>query len=346
MEKIDQDEKWLIYKNTSVSLSKCLAQIAHKLLGCSSGTAIKCYKHGLLGDISREEFEKIISNIGEEFIKHEIFQKESGFSDADFATGFQDLIGFEGEEFDNFVNMFKRSLAERPKIQCVLEEIPGAVVTFNSDWITYISDKPIRGKLQINSSPIPCGKFKLLAQDFGSIIMSVQTAQYSDGPVFQNSMIFKNPYHLIKGEGYNNLSIMLHSFAGKIAQEFWSNKVYMTVAPVPKMQEIILASFKAGELFIGDEQKKPYSDFPPVLHKFALDISIHIIKIAKEGVDTSEYPDSELPDELTAFSEIVDYRILSSTLMPDVMTFGGAKNYIKVEALAQKFLGYCGKDMP
>lgn len=347
MEKLDTNPKWDIYKETSRRLSTYLAEAAQGL-GCSENLMRQFYKGGLFGDISIEELEEKILHMREKFGDHKIFSKDRGFSDADFKPGFQDWIGLEGEAFDNFVNMFKNALKERPKVESMLSGVQGGTVSFRSDWITYASNEPIVGKLQVKSDPLPAGRFKLLAEDFGSVIISVGTAEYPDLPVYQNRSIFKNPYWIIKG-GYDHLSMVLHSFTGRVAQEFWQDKIYLTIAPLPGMQKIILEFFEKEELFIGDNKHKPYPDFPPLAHEFKLGLSESVFKIAKEGVDTSKYPDSELPDELTQFTQIVDYRHSSPILKPNIEGLGDSKehpNYIKISALVRLFESYCVKDIP
>ncbi|AVP88115.1 hypothetical protein phytr_11900 [Candidatus Phycorickettsia trachydisci] len=333
IENREESNKWIVYTRASGRIGAYLSDVAEDL-GCFS----EQYHRKLLGNygISTEEIEVSVNKIRAKFLNNHIFQKDSGFNDQDFKPGFQESIGLEGEKLDDFVNRFKNALKKRPKIHEILLNTRGGAVGFDSNWITYASNLPITGKLQTKSDPLPYGTFKLLAEDFGNVIISVGTAEYPNLPVYQNRGIFKNPYWVIQNE-YDQLSMVLHSFTGKIAQEFWKDKIYMTVAPLPGMQKIILKSLKEGQLFIGDNKHKPYSDFPPLAHEYN-----RVFKIAKEGLDTSEFLDSELPDELTQFSQILDYTSPSPRLKPNMEGTGGDSgteyiNYIKVSALADIF---------
>ncbi len=165
------------------------------------------------------------------------------------------------EEFARFLEQLKEReiYPDGKRFEALVGISAGVAGLCSPDFMAYISKKPVTGYITLpNDPPVKGDTIAFYRQDYDDLLMVIGVSFNKSYPqIFINRGIFQNPFRLINGE-CPNIATRLHCFTGKVVRDFLNDeldtcKMYMTVAPIPEMFDIMIKAFPRGQLKIKDE---------------------------------------------------------------------------------------------
>lgn len=154
------------------------------------------------------------------------------------------------EEYDSFCdNIIKNcSVLTQEKIESLISGYGGAIGAFdfykNSEhYIAYVSTQPIKGYFDHPEDAI---SFKGYNDGYKNLLMCVRCKDILNTKVYNNRGIFKGLEHCFDKK-YSNLAMELHRFTAFVFEDYFG-KTHMSVAPLPKMYELMKREIPSEEL--------------------------------------------------------------------------------------------------
>lgn len=124
-------------------------------------------------------------------------------------------------------------------------------------FVAYAASRPLPAELPSPSDPEPETAAGLVAYHeriYAPLLVTVGVATERELPTVTHFGIFRNPLAFFDAHpAHRDLAMQLHGFAATVALQAWSNKVFMTTSPMPRMQEILLKRLTADDLHIAED---------------------------------------------------------------------------------------------
>lgn len=161
----------------------------------------------------------------------------------------------EKNELWELTQQNKRNLYNYYKEGSITAGIAGFSFEEN-DYIAYASRTPITKKFESKVTSFnPTINLKDFRNGYEDIIMCFRVKDIKNTPMTEHRGIFRNPADLINNKTkHSNISMKLHGFACKVAQQFFEEKKYMVVSPTESMQTIINRTITPENIFIGTQE--------------------------------------------------------------------------------------------
>ena len=181
------------------------------------------------------------------------------------ARSMSPLAEVNDQEFDGIIaKLQSREIYPQGRRYEAFKRIGGGIAGFGFKLVTpthvaYASRAPVTGKVKFWRSPedIPFS-YKAIEDTVSPIIMTVGVKLIEGKPLFQNRGIFRNYISFLNGS-HSHISTLLHAFTGKVIRDCVNPvledqaKEYMTVAPLPRMQDILINAVGRNHLMIENE---------------------------------------------------------------------------------------------
>lgn len=124
-------------------------------------------------------------------------------------------------------------------------------------FVAYASTHPLPGDLPSPSDPEPENAADWVGYHeriYSPLLVTVGVATERDLPTVTHFGIFRNPLAFLDADpAHRGLAMQLHGFAATVVLHAWSNKVFMTTNPMPRMQEILLKRLPAKDIHVAED---------------------------------------------------------------------------------------------
>lgn len=206
-------------------------------------------------------------------INWEIYQKQSYYYKSNFYFSStvlskerrQDYFsdsGYEQAEYEILCNNIvqKASQRTREEMSELQDSYKAGFGAFGVSadagcYVSYISKEPVISYFTHPNDPV---SFKGYHEGYKNLLMSVRCKDIANTAVYNNRGISRGLKSFLDG-GYGGLALKLHGFTGAVFETM--GKTHMSVAPLPKMLEILKAKIPEDKLLIGNNIPEELNHF-------------------------------------------------------------------------------------
>lgn len=160
--------------------------------------------------------------------------------------------GYEQKEYEEFCDSIYEKVSQRSEEMNsqLKEDFRSAIGAFDfmpddGYYVAYISKMPVTSYF---SHPAGLLTLKTYHEGYKNLLMCVRCKDIANTAVYNNRGIFKGLRCLVDG-GYGGLALKLHGFTGAVFET--KGKTHMSVAPLPKMYEILESQIPQDKLLTG-----------------------------------------------------------------------------------------------